>query len=72
MFKVKSELKAEIEMLKGLLVVKDKEIEFYKQRGDKYFTSMNMRDDESKALLNLAKELLGKIVEYRTEVPSAK
>ncbi len=58
-----NKLKQEIAELKGLLAVKDKEIEFYKMRGDRYFVSLDKRADESNALLQFAKEILKTSIE---------
>lgn len=52
------ELENEVLLLEERLELKDTQIEFYKQRGEKYFVSLDKRHQESQELLSLAKELL--------------
>lgn len=57
---------AEIEMLKGTIILKEKEIKFYEQRGDKYFVGLDAIEKTSSQLFELAKEILEKSVNTST------
>lgn len=58
---------AEIEMLKSTIVVKEKEIEFYIKRGDRYFTGLEAQEKQANELFKLAKDVLEQVINKATD-----
>lgn len=57
---------------KAMVEIKDKEIEFFKDRGNRYLTQVETREKESVANYKLSQEVLQKVFEATTKVIECK
>jgi uncharacterized protein YjcR len=60
-----SELEVQVLKLEATIEVKDKEIEFYKARGDKYMNNLDSRGEGTQQLFELAQKILQQVVDSK-------
>lgn len=63
--KIVFDLRNEINELKGVLRVKEQEVEFFKMRGDKYLNNIDGMEKRSIELLTMAQDILKQTFEAK-------